>query len=1027
MSSFGGQPAQINRFLGYLDADDVTNLPVGLAGVSRNSTYDLTSVRTRDGYQKTMAGVNEAPITGLLSMIYEPETATDTGFELPVIFDLKGALQYESPLGTGFMREVESATFTPPTNAHMVADEAYNLAYCAFSNLKQSKSQVGVFNPKTLNLDTYGMKPYGWNWLPATAVVVGEMACPSDSFSLNGNGHTYRCTTPGTTGAAEPTWPTAEGATVDDGTVVWTEYTAVMANRLPAPVAPVLTRDSGAGTFAASRDVYIILTFQNAMGETITSTASVLSNTVLNDAVSVAITTLASLPGWVQSLNGGAYGITTARIYEADVATGSPAPPLMDYQYVASSGLGTNYVVTASASSAVYPPSLNSARITPGQLPTPTDEPVITRESGSGTFAASRDVYVLQTYQNTNGETPAGPANSIVDTQADDAIGVTVAANAAYPQITSIGIYEADVPTGNPAPPSSAFALVGYYTPGTTATIATTATGSPPPIVNGTGPAGNIVADTATGGINATQGYRFAAVMYMNRNFSVSGFTPSSVIQYDVDEDGWEISIFNVATGPANIIARPVAFTVADGTSAGDFWWIGNINPQVPTENFVYPSTTLDDGIVQSATVFYDNATTTGTFNFTDEYLDSSNLVTDRLDIIWPAPCVHIKLHKSISRIIQCGVPGNWTGCRISNANAPEDYYGDTCDVVVPGADPARGTFEWRGQSWLIRSKSGGVLTANGDNPNQWKYTERFNQIGACGPRAFDAIGEFFCFVHRSGFYRYEETAPDLMAKEIPHFWNTINWTAEHTICCRIDRETHEVHVLVPVGTSTVPNIDLVWNWKEGWMNPIHFSTYSGKEISMDACRKISVNDCAAFVCERIERTLPLPPDFVMGPIGIPTTGPSFYKSQLCFGSSGTDGWVNAVQPGVFNDNGDGIDWQYQTVCPQQLMAVRIIEGFSLNAKGNGPIQFQFIAAIQDPDGDGKPGWRKYPAQSFDLNINQWNGISEWAEQDINERWSVLFTNGKQPNCWAQLKWMAIYSTDTFATRGEIDQPQGVR
>ncbi|MCX2728562.1 hypothetical protein OO015_13815 (plasmid) [Thermomicrobium sp. 4228-Ro] len=64
-------------------------------------------------------------------------------------------------------------------------------------------------------------------WQPNTAYSVGDYVIPT-AFNTSGPRRLYRCTTAGTSGASEPSWPTTEGGTVNDGTVVWTEATPTL-------------------------------------------------------------------------------------------------------------------------------------------------------------------------------------------------------------------------------------------------------------------------------------------------------------------------------------------------------------------------------------------------------------------------------------------------------------------------------------------------------------------------------------------------------------------------------------------------------------------------------------------------------------------------------------------------------------------------------------------------------------------------------------------------------------------------------
>lgn len=70
------------------------------------------------------------------------------------------------------------------------------------------RAMFGV--PTTLGADAVA-------WVGGQARAAGYLAIPTVP-----NGRYYEVTTGGTTGATEPVWPTAAGATVSDGTVTWT-------------------------------------------------------------------------------------------------------------------------------------------------------------------------------------------------------------------------------------------------------------------------------------------------------------------------------------------------------------------------------------------------------------------------------------------------------------------------------------------------------------------------------------------------------------------------------------------------------------------------------------------------------------------------------------------------------------------------------------------------------------------------------------------------------------------------------------
>ncbi len=759
-----------------------------------------------------------------------------------------------------------------------------------------------------------------------------------------------------------------------------------------APPAPALSLVNGAGTFNNNQTVYVQMTLLNAAGETTAGAISSITTTQANQGVQVNLAA--------------SYGptVTGVNVYEADFASGHTPPVTYNLTSASPYALGATPIIPSHNGGGVNPPATNTAT-----LP-------------NGSFAPGRDVYVRQSYQNSLGETPLGPASTILNTIGNDAAEVQLAAVPNFPQITLINIYEADVPTGGVAPPVSAFARVGQYGVTATTFILNTAAGQPAVTVNGTGPGGNLTADTTDGGINGTQGHRYAVPAWINRNETVSGFTQAAVSQYIVDEDGWGIAVFNVPLGPANIVGRAINWSVADSTQSGPFWWIGLVNLQVPSQDLVYPKSYQSDGIEIIPTVFLDNATTSGTFNFTDEYLRSANNTTDRLRLTAPPAATRIDYLKSCDRLALAGVPGYASGLVISLGKDYESYYGDNSPVPMVSESGERcwGAVEFRNQIYAIRERSGLVMTPGEGDPNSWDVKDRWSEVGACGPRAFAACGQFIVFVHRSGLYKYDgDGAPNLIVKEIPRMWGWIDWSRATTICCAIDVDTHTVRLEVPVGpTAQGGRKEYCLSYLEGWLDPIHFSSFKDTEISQEAARRWSFNDVDAYICKRINRTAAHLPPLPLGPDGTSQTGADFYLSQLAYTAADQSGIINARTPGRYDDNGAGIDFKYQTISAKAMKKMCKPEGVVTSAVGFGALNVSFLAGRKRITDDKGP-MHAVKMEPMELTPDTGVDFSRRVQRThLDEYWGVLYDNGKVPGAWASIKSLFVYVIPVKVSRG---------
>lgn len=622
-------------------------------------------------------------------------------------------------------------------------------------------------------------------------------------------------------------------------------------------------------------------------------------------------------------------------------------------------------------------------------------EPIlnVVRVPGAGAFAAGRDVYILMTMVNGNGETAGSQIFSFINTTLNDRFQVAVPNN---PQAWTLAlqgaflpggcnIYQIDVPTGNAAPVLSAFKQFTIGLPATfpfgigSVNIDTTAIGAAPSGVNTAiiVPAGKVAS-----------GVRYGAMAFVNRYNNISGFNILAVVPITLVGSALRIFMANLAIGPANCTQRIIILGAALNSAQGPFFYIDVSQSTGPLDLFV----------------INDNATTSKYLDFSDDKLgaatDGSNL-TRKIKL---PPQADIRYIESLKRFVTCGESGQPSLSRWSNPDDPESFYGDTGFKYLLRDNGQRLiTHREYQNSIVIAFKEEQALTIRTDNndPLNWPADNLWKGSGPSGPNAVDTQQSLLAYAHKSGAYVWQGSGdPDWATQEIDDLWKMINWDFGHLINVVIDVEEKEIHFYVPFGGSTVNNMDFCLNYKRGLGPPVIYSSFTGKEIAKPAERKWSINDIACNQAIRAKRRIVEPDQTV------------FQTCMLIASPYPQDSGVGMVVPNSYSDGGKGYDAHYDFSTVGDGDSVYKFGGAVMSAKGNGQVQLYGIP-YHGPKLPLKP-------KVLTPDKNRWY-TSKAPGGKKSRQWGFGISNGNAPNVYWELFEGRVAICPTFDQEASYD------
>lgn len=189
------------------------SLAIATAFTTGKAAYFATGALNLSGYQQLSFWIQSsvAVAASVLSLRLCSDTIGATTVNTILIPAIPAANVWQAvtvDLATNFGSSIQSIALYAESDPGVVTVKLDCILACKASGSADSLTLTSLIG-----------KVHNRCWIASTAYSLSDIRKPSQP---NRNGFRYRVTTAGTTGSSEPTWPLELGATVTDGSVIWT-------------------------------------------------------------------------------------------------------------------------------------------------------------------------------------------------------------------------------------------------------------------------------------------------------------------------------------------------------------------------------------------------------------------------------------------------------------------------------------------------------------------------------------------------------------------------------------------------------------------------------------------------------------------------------------------------------------------------------------------------------------------------------------------------------------------------------------